>query len=63
MWLPWLLFGPLGGAIIDRVDRRALMTKIQLARTLLLAALAIAVLAELESIALLVVVALLVGCG
>jgi MFS family permease len=63
VWLPWLLFGPLGGAIVDRVDRRALMTKVQLARTLLLAALAIAVLAELESIALLVVVALLVGAG
>lgn len=63
VWLPWLLFGPLGGAIVDRVDRRALMARVQLARTLLLAALAIAVLAELESIALLVVVALLVGAG
>lgn len=63
VWLPWLLFGPVGGAIVDRVDRRALMARVQFARMFLMAALVAAILAGLESIALLAVVALLIGAG
>jgi MFS family permease len=54
--LPWLLFALVSGAIADRADRRWLMVGADLARTLSLAALAVAVAAGRASILVLLVV-------
>jgi MFS family permease len=54
--LPWLLFPLLSGAIADRADRRWLMVGADLARTLSLATLALAVAAGRASIPALLVV-------
>ncbi|MFF0746167.1 MFS transporter [Streptomyces sp. NPDC004111] len=56
-FLPWLLFGLLGGALADRVDQRRAMWAVDLVRALLMAAFAVAVALGHASIALLVVVA------
>jgi MFS family permease len=56
-FLPWLLFGLLGGAIADRVDQRRAMWAVDLVRGLLMAAFAVAVALGQASIALLLVVA------
>ena len=63
VWLPWLVFGLIGGAVVDRVDRRRLMATGQFARFLVMAALAGTVMAGVASIWLLVLVAFLVGVG
>ncbi|HET9382357.1 MAG TPA: MFS transporter [Streptomyces sp.] len=42
-YLPWLLFGLLGGAVADRVDQRRAMWAVDLARGLLVAGFALAV--------------------
>ncbi|MFD8379456.1 MFS transporter [Streptomyces sp. NPDC059679] len=42
-FLPWLLFGLLGGAIADRVDQRRAMWAVDVARGVLMAAFAVAV--------------------
>jgi MFS family permease len=63
VWLPWLLFGLIGGTVVDRVDRRRLMGAGQLARLFVMAGLAAAVFTHVESIWLLIVVAFLVGVG
>jgi MFS family permease len=63
VWSPWLLFGLVGGAVVDRVDRRRLMEAGQLARMFVMAGLALAVFAHVETIWLLIVVAFLVGVG
>ncbi|MFI7497070.1 MFS transporter [Streptomyces sp. NPDC049687] len=42
-YLPWLLFGLLGGAVADRVDQRRAMWAVDTARGLLVAAFALAV--------------------
>jgi len=63
VWLPWLLFGLIGGAVVDRVDRRRLMETGQFARLLVMSGLAAAVFAGAISIWLLVIVAFLVGVG
>jgi MFS family permease len=54
--LPWLLFALVSGAVADRADRRWLMVGADLARTLSLAALAVAVAAGRASILVLLVV-------
>ncbi|MFJ4875973.1 MFS transporter [Streptomyces sp. NPDC088745] len=56
-FLPWLLFGLLGGAVADRVDQRRAMWAVDLARGLLMAAFAVAVALGQASIALLIGVA------
>ncbi|MEU8888333.1 MFS transporter [Streptomyces sp. NPDC048442] len=56
-FLPWLLFGLLGGAVADRVDQRRAMWTVDLLRGVLMAAFAVAVARGHASIALLVVVA------
>lgn len=56
-FLPWLLFGLVGGAIADRVDQRRAMWAVDLVRGLLMAAFAAAVALGQASIALLIVVA------
>ncbi|GLW35830.1 MFS transporter [Actinoplanes regularis] len=61
--LPWLLFGVLGGALVDRWDRRSTMWIADLARATLLAFAAVAGLAGRLSIPVLLVVAFLLGIG
>jgi MFS family permease len=59
--LPWLLFALVGGALADRLDRRKAMAVVDGIRMLLIGALGIAVLADQQSLWLLVVVAFLLG--
>jgi MFS family permease len=61
--LPWLLFSLVSGALVDRTDRRRVMWQVDILRTLVVVALAAAVLLESTSIALLVVVAFVLGTG
>ena len=61
--VPWMLFGPVGGALVDRLDRRRLMVVGQLVRGLLVGGLAIAVTADVATIWWVVVVAFGLGVG
>ncbi|MEU7516605.1 MFS transporter [Streptomyces sp. NPDC042898] len=56
-FLPWLLFGLLGGAVADRVDQRRAMWAADLVRAALMAAFAVAVALGHATIALLLVLA------
>ncbi|WBB60051.1 MFS transporter [Streptomyces sp. WMMC500] len=56
-FLPWLLFGLLGGALADRVDQRRAMWITDVLRGLLMAAFALAVWLDRAGIALLLVLA------
>ncbi|MFH8370784.1 MFS transporter [Streptomyces sp. NPDC018031] len=56
-FLPWLLFGLLGGAVADRVDQRRAMWTVDAARGLLMAAFAVAVWQDRASIGLLLALA------
>jgi MFS family permease len=62
-WLPWLLFGLLSGALLDRWDRRRVMWTVDAARFAVVGGLAVAVLGGRASIALLGVVGFLLGTG
>lgn len=61
--LPWLLFGVLGGALVDRWDRRRTMWVMDVARAVLLAIPAAAAALDVLSIPLLASVAFLLGLG
>ncbi|MGW2485713.1 MFS transporter [Streptomyces sp. NPDC001606] len=61
--LPWLLFGVLGGALVDRWDRRRTMWVTDAARAVLLAIPAAAAGLDVLSIPLLAAVAFLLGLG
>ncbi|MFB7584139.1 MULTISPECIES: MFS transporter [Streptomyces] len=61
--LPWLLFGVLGGALVDRWDRRRTMWVADAARAVLLAIPAVAAALDALSIPLLATVAFLLGLG
>ncbi|WP_329121503.1 MFS transporter [Streptomyces sp. NBC_01465] len=61
--LPWLLFGVLGGALVDRWDRRRTMWVADAARAVLLAIPAAAAWLDVLSIPLLAAVAFLLGLG
>lgn len=61
--LPWLLFGVLGGALVDRWDRRRTMWVTDAARAVLLAVLAAAAVLDVLSISLLATVAFLLALG
>jgi MFS family permease len=61
--LPWLLFGVLGGALVDRWDRRRTMWVTDAARAVLLAIPAAAAALDVLSIPLLAAVAFLLGLG
>src|SRR5919107_3681864 len=41
VWLPWLVFGIVGGTVVDRVSRVGLLIGVQIARILVVAALAV----------------------
>ncbi|MFE0775144.1 MFS transporter [Streptomyces sp. NPDC058861] len=56
-FLPWLLFGLLGGAVADRVDQRRAMWAVDLARAALMGGFAVAVALGQAGIALLLVLA------
>ena len=58
--LPWLL-APVSGALTDRLDRRLTMVRVNLVRTVLLGGLALAVAADLATLVMLYLVALLLG--
>ena len=62
-WLPWLLFGLLSGALVDRLDRRWVMWTVDAARCALVGGLAAAVALGWASIPLLVVSGFLLGIG
>jgi MFS family permease len=62
-WLPWLLFGLVSGALVDRWDRRRMMWTVDAVRFALVSGLAVVVLADKATIPLLVVVAFLLGIG
>lgn len=59
--LPWLLFALQAGAIADRMDRRRLMWTSNAVRCVLMAALGVAVLGDVDSIWLLYAVSLALG--
>lgn len=59
--LPWLLFALQAGALADRVDRRRLMLRVNLVRTMLLALLGAAVVTDMASIWLLYAVSFGLG--
>ncbi|MDF3302012.1 MFS transporter [Streptomyces tropicalis] len=56
-YVPWLLFGLLGGAVADRVDQRRAMWAVDLVRGLLVAAFAFAVALDRASVPLLLLLA------
>src|SRR6185295_11362878 len=62
-FLPWIAVGPLAGVLVDRHDRRILMLIGQVARGLAVLLLAIAVSAGRANIAMLYLVALIIGAG
>jgi MFS family permease len=62
-FLPWLLFALPSGALIDRVDRRNAMAAANAVRALAVAALTVVVLADAGSVAVLYVVAFLLGAA
>nr|WP_258873072.1 MFS transporter [Streptomyces sp. M7] len=61
--VPWLLFGVLGGALVDRWDRRRTMWVVDMARAVLLGLAAAAAVLDVLSIPLLAAVAFLLGLG
>ncbi|GAA3808654.1 MFS transporter [Streptomyces phyllanthi] len=56
-YLPWIVFGLLGGAVADRVDQRRAMWTVDAVRGLLMAGFAVAVALDRASIALLIALA------
>lgn len=63
IWLPWLLFALPVGALLDRGDRVRLMQRAQFMRMAVMVAFTLGVLAGVESIAILCVVAFIIGVG
>lgn len=63
IWLPQLVFGLPGGAIVDRVNRRVLVRNFQLVRALVMAALAAAVLTGHVTVLMIYGSAFLIGVG
>lgn len=61
--LPWLLFGPGIGAVVDRLDLRRVMVAVDVVRAVLIGALAVAVLAGMASLPLLYAAAFVTGIG
>jgi MFS family permease len=62
-WLPWLLFGLVSGALVDRWDRRATMWRVDALRFAVAGALGLVVLAGWASIPLLAALGFLLGIG
>ena len=62
-WLPWLLFGLLAGALLDRWERRRVMWMVDAARLVVVGSFAAAVLVGWASIPLLMATGFLLGTG
>jgi len=62
-YLPWLLFGPVGGAIADRSDRRRMIIAVQVARAACVGVFAVSLAAGGASLLALYAVALCIGLG
>lgn len=60
---PWLMFGLLAGAIVDRFDQRRLAAAVEVVRVSMLGVLVVAVSVDVAVIALLYVVAFVCGVG
>jgi MFS family permease len=60
---PWLIFGLFAGVVVDRVDRRRLLVNVDLVRAAVLAAAVVVVASGGLSLAVLAVVALVLGFG
>jgi MFS family permease len=63
VWLPWLVFGVVGGTIVDRVSRIGLLIGVQVARLLVVATLAALVWQDQASMLVIYVVAFGIGMG
>ena len=63
IWLPWLLFGAIGGAVVDRVHRVRLLLAVQLGRMAVVGVLALVVWTGNASMPLLYIAAFLFGIG
>ena len=63
VWLPWLVFGIVGGTLVDRMSRIGLLIGVQVARMLVVAALAVLVWQGQASMPLIYLVAFGVGIG
>lgn len=63
IWLPWLVFGAIGGAVVDRVHRVQLLLGVQIGRMVVVGALALLVWTGNASMPLLYVAAFLFGIG
>lgn len=61
--VPWLLFGLIGGTLVDRWDRRRIMWLSDLGRAALLAALVLAITTGHAALGLVIAVAFLLGIG
>jgi MFS family permease len=61
--VPWLLLGLVSGALADRFDRRRILWTVDAARTVIVGALALAVVTGAASIPLLAGTGFLLGCG
>jgi MFS family permease len=62
-WLPWLLFGLVAGALLDRWERRRVMWVVDAARLVVVGGFAVAVLVGWASIPLLMATGFLLGTG
>jgi MFS family permease len=62
-WLPWLLFGLLAGALLDRWERQRVMWRVDAARLVAVGGFAVAVLLGWASIPLLMLAGFLLGTG
>ena len=63
IWVPQLLFGLIGGAVVDRVDRRVLVRNFQYARAIVMAALAAVAVADQVTVIMIYATAFLIGTG
>jgi MFS family permease len=63
IWLPWLIFGLPAGAIVDRVDRKALIRNVQLVRAVFMAGLTFLVFQGAASLPLIYLTAFVIGAG
>jgi MFS family permease len=63
MGLPWLLFGPVSGAIVDRFDKRILMVSFDTGRAVCLAVFALLVLSGRASLGALLLVVFVIATG
>ena len=63
IWLPWLIFGVVGGAVVDRVNRVRLIVAVQLARLVVIGGLAVLVWTDNATMLVIYAVAFAIGLG